>query len=40
MAVLNEHAPVKQKYVRANDGPFMTKALLKENMHRTELRNR
>ena len=33
MTVLNEHAPVKKKYIRANDGPFMTKALRKENMH-------
>ena len=32
MTVLNEHAPVKKKYIRANDGPFMTKALRKENM--------
>ena len=40
MAVLNEHAPVKKKYIRANDGPFMTKALRKENMHRTSLRNK
>ena len=40
MAVLNEHAPVKKKYIRANDGPFMTKALRKENMHRTRLRNK
>ena len=40
MAVLNEHAPVKKKYIRANHGPFMTKALRKENMHRTRLRNK
>ena len=40
MTVLNEHAPVKQKYICANDGPFMTKALRKENMHRTKPRNR
>ena len=40
MAVLNEQAPVKQKYIRANDGPFMTKALRKENIHRTRLRNK
>ena len=39
MAVLNEHAPVKQKYIRANDRPFMTKALRKENMHRIKLKN-
>ena len=38
--VLNEHAPVKKKYIRANDGPFMTKALRKENMHRTRLRDK
>ena len=40
MTVLNEHTPVKKKYIRANDGPFMTKALRKENMHRTILRNK
>ena len=40
MGVLNEHAPVKKKYIRANDGPFMTKALRKEHMHRTKLRNK
>ena len=40
MAVLNEHAPVKKKYIRANDRPFMTKALRKENKHRTRLRNK
>ena len=32
MHVLNEHAPVKKKSIRANDGPFMTKALRKEHM--------
>ena len=40
MNVLNEHAPVKKKYIRANDGPFMTKALHKQHMHRTKLRNK
>ena len=40
MHVLNEHAPVKKKSIRANDGPFMTKALRKEHMHRTRLRNK
>ena len=38
MGALNEHAPVKKKSIRANDAPFMTKALRKENMHRTKLR--
>ena len=40
LSVLNKHAPVKQKYVRANEGPFMTKALSKAIMNRTHLRNR
>ena len=40
MGVLNEHAPVKKKSIRANDAPFMTKVLRKENMHRTKLRNK
>ena len=30
MGVLNEHAPVKKNYIRANDGLFMTKALRKK----------
>ena len=38
--VLNEHAPIKKKYVRANDGPFMTKALRKAIYICTNLRNR
>ena len=38
--VLNKHAPLKKKYVRANDGPFMTKALRKAIMLRTQLRNK
>ena len=38
--VLNRHAPLKKKYVRANDGPFMTKALRKAIMLRTQLRNK
>ena len=38
--VLDKHAPCKKKYVRANDGPFMTKDLRKANMKRTRLKNR
>ena len=30
MAVLNEHAPVKKKYIPANNGPFMTKVSAKK----------
>ena len=40
MRVLKEHAPIKKKSIRANDGPFITKALRKEHMHRTRLRNK
>ena len=39
-AVLNNHVPLKQKYLRANDAPFMTKTLRKAIMLRTQLRNR
>ena len=38
--VLDKHAPVKKKYVRANDKPFMTRALRKAVMLRSRLRNR
>ena len=37
MNVLNKHAPIKFKYVRANDGPFMTKQLRKAIMVRSKL---
>ena len=37
---LNRHAPPKTKYLRANDGPFMTKALRKAMMNRKRLRNK
>ena len=38
--VLDRHAPCKKKYVRANDGPFMTKELRKVNMKRSRLKNK
>ena len=37
--VLDKHAPVKKKYVRANDKPFMTPALRKAVMLHSRLRN-
>ena len=40
MEVFNRHAPLKQKYVRANDSPFVTKELRKEQMKRSRFRNR
>ena len=38
--ILNKHAPTKQKYVRANQGRFMTKDLYKAIMKRSRLRNK
>ena len=35
MEILNEHAPVKERLVRGNNAPFMSKAV----MHRWRLRN-
>ena len=38
--VLYRYAPIKNKFVRANDGPFMTKELRKAIMHRSKLKNK
>ena len=38
--VLNKHAPMKQKYLRANQRRFMTKKLQKAIMKRSRLRNK
>ena len=38
--ILNKHAPMKQKYLRANQGRFMTKDLYKAIMKRFRLRNK
>ena len=38
-SILNKQAPLKKKYLRHNDGPFMTKELRKANMKRTRLKN-
>ena len=38
--VLNKHAPLKKQYARANDAPFVTKALRKAVMLRSRLRNK
>ena len=38
--VFNKYAPIKRKYVRANDAPFMTKELHKTIMKRSGLRNK
>ena len=39
MRVLNRHAPLKEKYVCANNSHFMNKTLSKAMMTRTRLRN-
>ena len=38
--LFNEHAPIKQKYTRANDGPFMTKNIRKARMLHSKFRNK
>ena len=40
MELLDKHAPVKFRYIRANDNRFMTKELRKAIMQRSKLRNR
>ena len=37
--VLNNHAPAKEKIVRFNNSPLMTKTLRKAIMHRSRLKN-
>ena len=40
MELLNKHAPMKVKYVRANNAPFMNKILAKAIMTRSRLKNK
>ena len=40
MMILDIHAPVKKRYVRANSSPFMTKDIHKAIMVRSRLRNK
>ena len=37
---LNRHAPIKSKYVRANNAPFMNRTLSKAIMTRSRLKNK
>ena len=39
LKVLDKHAPRKHKYIRANNSDYIAKALRKEIMHRSRLRN-
>ena len=40
LSVFNKYAPVKTKYIRANEAHFITKNLYKEIMTRSRLRNK
>ena len=40
LSILNKHAPLKKKVVRANHVPYMTKALRKAIMKRSALENK
>ena len=40
MEVVNRHAPLKEKFLRANNAPFMNKALSKAVMNRSRLHNK
>ena len=38
--LLDIHAPIKNKYIRANESAFMNKSIKKQIMHRTKLKNK
>ena len=38
--IFNKHVPIKRKYVRANEAPFMTKELHRATMKRSKLRKK
>ena len=40
LKLLNKHAPMKRKIIRANEAPFMNKDIKKSIMNRTRLRNK
>ena len=40
LQVLNNHAPLKKKFIRANHAPYMTKNLRKAIMKRSQLENK
>ena len=39
-SIFNKHAPIKKKYLRANEAPFMTKELHNAIMKRSRYRNK
>ena len=38
--ILNKHAPMKKRYIRANNSPFMTNTIYKAIMLRSKLQNK
>ena len=40
METFNKHAPMHQKYIRANNAPYMNKTLNKAIMNRSRLKNK
>ena len=40
LSLLNKHAPLKEKILRYNNDPFMTKELRKKIMKRSKLKNK
>ena len=40
LGIVNKHAPLKNKFVRGNNAPFMNRKLQKENCVRSRLRNK
>ena len=40
LVTLNRHAPLKKRYLRANNAPFMNKTLAKAIMVRSRIRNK
>ena len=40
LSIFDKHAPLKYKYIRADQAPFMNKTLLKAVMKRSKHRNK
>ena len=40
LTILNLHAPMKKKFIRGNNAPFMNKTLSQAFMHRSKLKNK
>ena len=40
MAILNKHAPMKKKFIKGNNAPFLNKTLSQAFIHRCKLKNK